>query len=203
VGTDASGRRFRVEYAIVDLAGEKVVARYLGPADAVAFNLGLVRQSLRSFEAGPLLATLPLRSLAGASGSVLESATFTNGEGGVVVPRAWSREPATLAACEALPPADAGLLVRHPSDYTLVLRALRWGSGRPAPAEAVGRCGGERGGAAYAFDMDRLGVPLAVRGALVSRESETLLLELEAPAAKLPIVEELYAGWVQQVAGSH
>ena len=51
--------------------------------------------------------------------------------------------------------------------------------------------------------MDRLGVPLAVRGALVSRESETLLLELEAPVAKLPIVEELYEGWVQQVAGSH
>jgi hypothetical protein len=43
---------------------------------------------------------------------------------------------------------------------------------------------------------------VAVRGVLVSREGETLLLELEAPIAKLKVVEELYAGWVRQVAGS-
>jgi hypothetical protein len=162
-----------------------------------------VRRSLRSLEAAPLLGKLPLRSLAGASGSVLEPATFTNGEGGVVVPRAWSKEPATQAACEWLPPADAGLLVRHASDYTLVLRALRWAGSRPTPAEAVPHCGGERGGTAYEFRFDHLGVPVAVRGVLVSRQNETLLLELEAPVAKLPIVEELYDGWVQQVAESH
>jgi hypothetical protein len=213
IGTDRSGRRFRVEYAIVDLGGEKVVARYLGSADALAFNIGLVRRSLRSLEAAPLLATLPLRSLAGASGSVLEPATFTNGEGGVVVPRAWSREPATEAACEALPPADAGLLVRHPSDYTLVLRALRWGSGGASLARVLADCGARRSGSrqtaegadgagpAYAFLVDRLGVKVAVRGQLVERGGETLLLELEAPITKLPIVEELYASWVKKVAG--
>ena len=214
VGTDASGRRFRVEYAIVDLSGEKVVARYLGPADALAFNLGLLRRSLQSLSAGQLLLDLPLRSVAASRDALLEPATFTNGEGGVVVPRAWSREPATQAACEALPPADAGLLVRHPSDYTLVLRALRWGAGGTSLERALARCGVVRSGSrqtgdgasagdpAYAFRVDRLGVPVAVRGALVAREGETLLLELDAPIAKLPIVEELYAGWVQQVAGS-
>jgi len=213
VGKDRSGRRFRVEYAIVDLAGEKVVARYLGPADAVAFNLGLVRRSLASLEAAPLLAKLPLRSLAGAAGSVLEPATFTNGEGRVLVPRAWSREPATEAACESRPPADAGLLVRHPSDYTLVLRALRWGSGRGSLASALGGCGAspsesgqsaegpDTGRPSYAYRLDRLGLPVAVRGELVERGGEALLLELEAPIAKLPIVEELYAGWVEKVAG--
>jgi hypothetical protein len=41
---------------------------------------------------------------------------------------------------------------------------------------------------------------VAVRGELVERGGETLLLELEAPIAKLPIVEELYASWVQEVA---
>ena len=34
---------------------EKVVARYLGPADAVAFNLGLIRRSLESLEAAQML----------------------------------------------------------------------------------------------------------------------------------------------------
>lgn len=213
VGTDRSGRRFRVEYAIVDLAGEKVVARYLGPADAVAFNLGHLRRSLRSLEAAQLLLNLPLRSAAGDRNAILEPATFTNGEGAVVVPRGWSREAATGAACEALPPADSGLLVRHPSDYTLVLRTLRWGSGGPSLTRALGDCGARRPGSrqtaegaavgrpSYAYRLDRLGVPVAVRGELVERGGETLLLELEAPIAKLPIVEELYAGWVKQVAG--
>ncbi len=214
VGTDRADRRFRVEHAIVEIAGEKVVARFLGPADAVAFNLGLVRRSLRSLEAAPLLAPLPLRSVVGEPDAILERATFANGEGGVVVPRAWPREPATQSACEALPPADAGLLVRHPADYTLVLRALRWGTAGPSLTRALADCGAqlsqsrqaaEVGAAdvarpAYAFRFDRLGVPVAVLGALVERVGETLLLELEAEVAKLPIVEELYASWVQQVA---
>jgi hypothetical protein len=209
VGTDASGRRFRVEYAIVDLAGEKVVARYLGPADAVAFNLGLVRRSLRSLEAAQLLLELPLRSVARDRDATLEPAAFANGEGEIVVPRTWSREPATQAACESLPAANAGLLVRHPLDYTLVLRALRWGGGGGVLPGALAGCdasggqpfeAGEARLPAYAFRVDRLGVPVAVRGVLVSREGESLLLELEAPIAKLPIVEELYANWVSRVA---
>jgi len=217
VGTDRVDRRFRVEYAIVEIAGEKVVARFLGPADAVAFNLGLVRRSLRSLEAAPLLATLPLRSVAGEGDAILERATFVNGEGGVVVPRAWPREPATQSACEALPPADAGLLVRHPADYTLVLRALRWGAAGPSLTRALADCGArlsqssqaagegaaDAGHPAYAFRLDRLGVPVAVLGALVERGGETLLLELEAPMAKLSIVEELYTRWVRQLAEAY
>ena len=65
-----------------------------------------------------------------------------------------------------------------------------------------GASGVQVGAASYAFRFDRLGVPVAVRGELVERGGETLLLELEAPIAKLPIVEELYASWVRQVAES-
>jgi S1-C subfamily serine protease len=211
VGTDRSGRRFRVEYAIVDLGDEKVVARYLGPADAVAFNLGLIRRSLKSLEAGQLLVTLPLRSLAGGRDAILGPVAFPNGEGVVVAPQAWSREPETRAACPALPAADAGVLLRHPADYTLVLRALRFGAGLATLAPALADCGGASAtspaaGAgsdterpAYAFRFDRLGVPVAVRGALVARAGETLLVELEAPIGKLEIVDELYASWASRV----
>jgi len=216
VGTDRADRRFRVEYAIVDISGEKVVARFLGPADAVAFNLGLVRRSLRSLEAALLLATLPLQSVAGEPDAILERAAFVNGEGSVAVPRAWPREPATRSACEALPPADAGLLARHPSDYTLVLRALRWGTGGPSLTRAFTDCGArpspssqealegaaDAGRGAYSFHFDRLGVQVAVRGMITRRDDETLLLELEAPIEKLPIVEELYGRWVRLLAQS-
>ena len=201
-GTDASGRRFRVEFAIVDLGREKVVARYLGPADAIAFNLGLIRRSLRSLSAAPMLAVPPLRSAAAAPEAVLEWVGFQTGEGGVVLPRAWPREPAQEAACGALPTAEGGLLVRHPTDYTIVMRALRLGQEASALARAVHDCDAARGldGVRYGFRFDRLGVAVAVRGVIVARGRESLLLELESPVAKLPVVEELYSRWIAAIA---
>ena len=201
-GTDASGRRFRAEYAIVDLGREKVVARYLGPADAVAFNLGLVRRSLRSVAAAPLIVVPPDRSAAEAPESALEWAAFPSGEGGVELPRGWPREAAQDAACGAFPAAEAGALVRHPTDYSIVLRALRMAAGGGAAlGRALRRCDAATASAgAYAFRFDRLGVPVAVRGTLVSRGAERLLLEMEAPVAKLRVVEELYARWTAAVA---
>ena len=53
----------------------------------------------------------------------------------------------------------------------------------------------------YALRFARLGVPIEARGVLVVREGESLLLELEAPVAKLPIVEGLYDRWVREVVG--
>jgi hypothetical protein len=200
-GVDASGRRFRVELAIVDLGREKLVARYLGPADAVAFNLGLIRRSLRSLSAAPLL-ELTASPVAGAPEPALEWAAFPSGEGGVPLPRAWPREPAQAPACAALPPAEAGLLARHPADYTIVLRALRLGGAAPLLTSALAECralsGPEEGG--YAYRFDRLGVAVAVRGVLLPRGASSLLLEMEAPLAKLPVVERLYARWVETIA---
>jgi hypothetical protein len=208
-GDDATGRRFRVEYAIVDRKDEKVVARYLGPADEVAFNLGLIRRSLVSLEAEPMLVKLPGRPLTGARELALEVVPFPQGEGRVTAPTGWSREPAVQSACGRLPPADNGLASSHPLDYTLVLRVLRWKAGRPALSRAVEACGGGAAGAAgaavpgaprYALRSERLGVPMEVRGVLVTREGESLLLELEAPVAKLAVVESLYDRWVRDVA---
>ena len=44
-------------------------------------------------------------------------------------------------------------------------------------------------------------MPIEARGVLVVREGESLLLELEAPVAKLEVVEGLYDRWVREVAG--
>jgi hypothetical protein len=208
-GTDASGRSFRVEYAIVDRGSEKIVARYLGPADAVAFNLGLIRRSLLSLEAEPMLVKLSAGPLAGTRDPALEVVPFPEGEGRVAAPDGWPREPAVRSACRELPLAANGLAASHPLDYTLVLRALSWTAGDPAMSEAVQACGAsagrtgeatDAGKAQYAVRFEHLGVPIEARGVLVSREGESLLLELEAPVAKLPIVEGLYARWVREVA---
>jgi hypothetical protein len=196
-GTDESGEPFRVEYGIVDLEGEKVAARFVGPADAVAFNLGLVRRSLLSLEAGQMLVKLPARPPVGPQDPALEAVSFPEGEGRLAAPAGWSREPAAYAACAGLPPPANGLAASHPLDYTLVLRALRWTAGGPALGQAVEACGGPQ----YALRFQRLGVPIEVRGVLINRGGESLLLELEAPVAKLPIVAGLYDRWVREVAG--
>jgi hypothetical protein len=210
-GTDASGRAFRVEYAIVDLGSEKVVARHLGPPDAVAFNLGLLRRSLASLEAAPMLGELPLRPLAGSHDPALEPASFPQSPGQILVPSGWVQEPASAAACSELPPAEAGLAASHPGDYTLVLRALRF---REAPEQleaalarcgsraAIGRVGAGAGPSGYSFRFDRLGVPVAVREAALPAQSGSLLLELEAPIARLEIVDALYASWVRRLGAS-
>jgi len=208
-GADGSGRSFRVEYAIVDRGDEKVVARYLGPADAVAFNLGLIRRSLASLEAAPILFKLPPRPPSPPPDPALEIASFPEGEGRIATLVGWPREPASQAACRRLPPPDNGLAASHPLDYTLVLRALRWTAARPALVQAVEACGAgaSRGARAagrsepqYALRFERLGVPIEARGILLEREGESLLLELEAPAAKLEVVEGLFDRWVREVA---
>jgi hypothetical protein len=43
-------------------------------------------------------------------------------------------------------------------------------------------------------------VPIGVREVALPAEGGSLLLELEAPLAKLPIVDELYASWVRRLA---
>lgn len=209
-GTDPSGRPFRVEYAIVDRKQEKVVARYLGPADAVAFNLGLIRRSLESLEAAQMLMPLPPQPLvAGRPG--LESVSFPEGEGRVLAPAGWPREPASQSACDRLPQPENGLAASHPSDFTLVLRALRWTTSGTGLEQAVRACGQGRGAGSgasaagetrYARRFERLGVPIEACGLLVTRGPETLVLELEAPVAKLPIVEGLYDRWVREVAAA-
>src|SRR2546426_19844 len=50
-GTDAdSNEEIRIDYAVLDLGAEKLVARYIGPAEAIAFNESALRESLASLE---------------------------------------------------------------------------------------------------------------------------------------------------------
>jgi S1-C subfamily serine protease len=193
-GVDRNGRAFRVEYAIVDLGPEKVVARYLGAPEAVAFNLGLLRRSLQSLEGAPMLPSHAPRTAAEVRELPFDPAAFPNGDGGFVVPRGWGTEAVTRAACDAVPAAEAGLLTRDPLDYAVVVRVLRLRSAAAAE-RAVARCGqgAETAAGTYAYRFERLGVALAVRGALAKREAGAQLLELEAPVARMAVAEELFA----------
>ncbi len=196
MGTTADGQSFRAEYTVIGLRGEAVVARYLGPPDALAFNLGLLRRSLETLEAGPLLTAAVNRPLAPS----LDAAALPGREGGrVAMPQGWSLEPTTSSACGRVPAAEAGLAASPPGDFTVVLRVLHWPGASAGLAAAVRACGGRADG--YTGRFDRLGVPVEARGVLVQREGESLLLEIEAPVSKMPLVAELHDRWVREVAG--
>ena len=198
-GDGPDGRAFRVDYALLDLGPEKIVARYVGPPDAVAFNLSLLRRSLETLEARPLLTDeveAPLRA-------PFESVVYPGGAAGsVVLPTEWSREPASYASCSRVPVAEAGVAASPDGDFTVVLRALRWTEGAIRPAEVAQACGAAPGSGdpGYGGRFERLGVTLGAWATFVERPGEVLLLEVEAPQAKLVLVEDLYVEWLRRVA---
>jgi S1-C subfamily serine protease len=198
-GTTSDGQPFRVEYALVDLKREKVLARYLGLPDEMAFNLGVVQRSLEKLEAEPLLVDevrAPLRV-------TFEAVPYPAVAAGMALaPVGWSREPATHAACRQVPAAEAGLALSPPGDFTVVFRALRWVRSGIAPDELARACGqgANSTGGTYARRFERLGVALGVWGTFVSRGEELVLLEAEAPEGKLPFVRDAFSSWVHRMA---
>ena len=208
-GTTADGQRFRLEYAVVSLRGEAVMARFLGPPDALAFNLGLVRRSLETLEARRLLTAEVSRPLT----PVFEAAVPLGSDGArMAMPAAWSLEPASSSACGLVPPSEVGLAASPPGDFTVVLRGLWWPGAAPDVVRAIRSCGGSAGGASaassrgapvsYSGRFDRFGSSMEARGVVVPGEGGSLLLEVEAPVSKVPFVEDLYERWVREVAGS-
>jgi S1-C subfamily serine protease len=198
LGEAPDGTPFRVEYGLLDLGAEKIVARYVGPPDDVAFNLSLVRRSLETLEAAPLLTDevdAPLEA-------ALEPALYPGGAtGSVLLPRGWSREPAAYASCARLPVAEVGMATSPVGDFTVVFRVLRYRASEIGPREAAQACGPMSGSRhpSYAGRFDRLGVPMGAWGTFVQLGEEVLLLEAEGPESKLPFVRVLYLDWIRAV----
>ena len=196
-GTTADGRPFRVEYAALDLGREKVVARFVGPPDDMAFNRSVVRRALEGLEATRLLTDevrAPLKS-------AFEAVPYAGAAvGTLLLPMGWTVEPAALSpACEGLPPAETGLAASPAEDFTVAFRALRFGRAAVTAAQMARACGAPPGGTAYTRRAERMGVVIATLGAIVARGEEILLLEVEAPEAKLPFVREGFDAWVREV----
>jgi S1-C subfamily serine protease len=184
------------EYALVDLGAEKVFARFTGQVSCLAFNAGVVRRSLESLEADPLLVA-PIRRPLAAS---LEPATLgARGSPAVLVPAGWVQEPWPVSSCPALPPADSGLLASPEGDFTVSFRASWWASWDASPEAAAATCSrqrGARGAASYLHEFETLGgVAYSVEGSFVRVGAGLLQLEVEAPRAKRAFVSDLFLRW--------
>jgi hypothetical protein len=196
VGTASEGRPFRIEYAILDLGREKVVAGFLAPPDDMAFNLSLVRGALLGFEAERLLT----REVRAPLKVAFELVPYPGATAGALpLPAGWVSEPTTKASCEKAGGAEAGLAASPPGDFTVVFRALIFDRAATTSETLARECGGQTESVPFSRRSRHLGVDRVTRGAVLTRGEAVLLLEAEAPEAKAGFVRDFFDAWIRQV----
>ena len=193
-----TGAALRVEYAILDLGSEKLVARYTGPPESIAFNASVLRASLHSLDAevlGSGAGRLPVPSR-------WTPAPFARPDApppGIQLPTGWAVEAVGPLGCPGMPPPAAGLSASPAADFTTALRA-GWFRGTMLSAEGgAAACGGSGAGAdqgTYERRVDWLGVSYLVLGRFaVVGPDEVLQLEGVARVDLSMPLRALMARW--------
>ncbi|GMR23416.1 MAG: hypothetical protein BMS9Abin37_1843 [Acidobacteriota bacterium] len=199
-GRDASsGIETSMEYLLLEAGGEKLIARYQGPADAVAFNRSVLIQSLRSVRAETLLTAAVARALLEEQLVWVERALPEPSAPTLVIPARWDEEVSAPFACRGLPPWESALSMSPPGDFTVSLRAGWWSSTMNAlqSARACSDRSGALGEGSYAYTLDWLGERYVVEGIFVENAG-TMQLELVAPEGKHGFVRDAARAWMEQ-----
>jgi hypothetical protein len=198
-GQDADGFEAKIEYAILGNGPEKVVLRYVGSAEAVAFNRSVLVESLSSAGVASLLSS-PLEKPLVPDQLAWEPVELPSPSApSVVFPRGWDQEASAPFPCPGLPPVESATAVSPPGDFRISLRAAWWGSG-PDAASAARACSeraGRRGESSYGYSVDYLGVRYSVSGIFTEIERALLQLEVVAPADAAALVSELTGFWIE------
>jgi S1-C subfamily serine protease len=187
-------------YGILELNSEKLVARYVGPAEHLAYNEHVLRESLLSLD-GQRLAVGDMREVQKPDWSVGVAATA---DVTLPMPGGWSIEPGAPTMCAGLPDATFGAAAYPPRDFSVALRTRVWNRTTLTPEAAAAACSagrGLRGAASYSARVEWLGVSYVIEGAFVSPGAgHVVQLEVIAPAAKSAAVPALLAEWIAVVA---
>jgi len=197
-GSIDASQNTRMDYAVLDLGPEKLVARYVGSPDQLAFNESVLRESLFSLQVQRFV---PDESIAVEK---LEWST-ENGRSMVPVPAGWSLEPGRPSPCSGLPQ-PAGFTAAFPAhDFTLMIRAAVWGGGEIVPDAAASACSSRRGsveGASYASRGAWLGTRYVAEGAFVRVGGKQVVqLEVLATEERVALARALLATWMKKASG--
>ena len=196
-GLDAS-QNIRMDYAVLDLGPEKLVARYVGSPEQVAFNESVVRESLFSLQVQRFV---PDERIA------LEKLEWStqNERSMVPVPAGWSVEPGRPSPCSGLPQPAGFTAAFPPHDFTLMIRAAVWRGGEVVPDAAASACSSRRGsveGASYASRGAWLGTTYVAEGAFVRVGSNQVVqLEVLATEERAALARALLATWMKKASG--
>ena len=193
-GTTQDGAEIGLAYALLDLGREKVVARFLGSAEQVAFNEGVLLDSLASIDAERVSIAEP---------DAVEKLEWhaVSAERRVPVPVGWIVEPGAPSTCPGLSnPGSAGTAA-PPRDSTVSLRVAIW-PGKIALEDAAAKCSPQRGSlghASYATRANWLGVSYAIEGVFVRAGGQVLQLEVIGPDQRSAYTRTLLEAWVKRV----
>ena len=196
VGRDPSTRQeLALQYAIVDLGRERLIARYLGPAEAIAFNRSVFARSLDRLDSAPLLT-------AEVSAPEWRPTPLSDARAPqVTLPAGWATEVSGPAACAGVPPPDGAISASPLGDFSVSFRAGWWSALALTAQRAADTCGAERGGygaASYATGSEWLGVSYTVEGIFIDLGDNGLLqVEIVAPDRSFGYVRGLLDGWAE------
>jgi S1-C subfamily serine protease len=197
-GRDRS-RPAKLEYALLDAGEEKVLARFVGPADAVAFNRSVLIESLSTLQAQRLL-TSEIASVVSAEHLEWNRITPSSPRAPAVsFPAPWIVETSAPFPCRGLAPMDAALAASPERDFTVSLRTAWWAAARSAN-EAARACGrpGRFGESSYSNVVEWLGVSYAVSGVFTDAAGGLLQLELVSPREKAPFVAGVFESFLSR-----
>ena len=196
-----TNREIGMEYAILDLGAEKLVARYVGPIESIAFNTGVLRDSLVALDGRPLVSGLqdPIDRLQ------WTPLPMTDGQTRIAMPSGWFVEPRGPAPCGGLPPSKMTLAASPMQDFTIAMRAAVWSAEEVSVERGASACSSRRAsaGAAYATRAEWLGVSYTIDGAFARfGDRKVVQVEVIAPADKNALARELLAAWMRTLAAA-
>jgi S1-C subfamily serine protease len=201
-GTWPDGSAARMEYAVIDIGQEKILARYVGAANVIAYNASIFRASLASIEAEALRrpggsGARPagwVPALTGGPASILS---------GLPLPAGWLQEPDGPLPCEGLPaPADA-VAASPPGDFLQTVRASVVRRTGLTAADAAAACGQvyEDQPEAYQRALASFGTRLFVRGRFIQVGPDELLhYEVVGPAEQQAALQDVLGLWAGRIA---
>jgi S1-C subfamily serine protease len=195
---DDTSQEIRMDYAVLDLGSQKLVARYVGPAEGMAFNESVLRESLASLQGQRFIG----RELVPAA--TLEWSTVSaaaRSESALPVPAGWIVAPGGPLPCPGLPQPAAVTAASPPEDFAFVLRAAVWSTGDVAPDAAASACSSRRGslgGASYVSRVDWLGVSYVIEGVFTRIGPRQVQLEVLSTDQKSAGARALLAVWLKK-----
>ncbi len=196
----AGGSEAKIEYALFENGLEKVVLRYVGSAEAVAYNRSVLKESLRSVRIDSLLHS-PLERPVVPDELGWEAVAFSAPSSpSVVLPRAWDQESSAPFPCDGLPAVDSAIAASPPGDFRTSLRVGWWRRGAD-PGSAARACSSRLGGegaSSYVYAVEYLGVRYAVRGAFTEIDEGLLQLETVAPVDAESLVADLRRAFLER-----
>jgi hypothetical protein len=190
-------RETRVEFSVLDLGPEKLVARYVGSDEWVAFNESVLRESLDSLQGQAWGARIVNPATVEWS-----SAAASNGGSALPMPIGWTIIAAGPTRCAGIPQPTAAATALATQDFALTLRAGLWPAPPSSPEQAAAACSvrrGALGAASYATRAEWLGVTYSIEGTFIRTGNQLVQLEVSSTEDRAATARSVLAAWVKLV----